>query len=167
MKQTATVTPQREAQVIDKESVKTLAIAIGVRNAARKLGLDENRVLKWSERGKWFKAEPKPQPPTVTQNDVISVIKPSDALAQTLSDDSNATKIGFSRAARKVSQHLAEGTAKALVRPATAISASKWATVAGQVHGWQESKRDEGGLVAIQLIRLELPQAQEIIEMQP
>lgn len=66
---------------VDKEAVKTLAIAIGVREAARQTGLSEDRVRQWSCREKWFKQpDPVPLPPTITRNQVTAVTKPSDAL---------------------------------------------------------------------------------------
>lgn len=40
-----------------KERVKVVALQIGVREAARQFGLDEERVLKWSARGKWFETK--------------------------------------------------------------------------------------------------------------
>jgi hypothetical protein len=42
------------ASEIDKEVVKTVALQIGVREAARQFGLSEERVMKWSQRGNWF-----------------------------------------------------------------------------------------------------------------
>lgn len=37
----------------DREAVKTLAMLIGARAAARRLGINEKTVLSWSHRGKW------------------------------------------------------------------------------------------------------------------
>jgi hypothetical protein len=38
---------------IDRESVRALALQIGARPAARRLGINEKTVLSWSHRGKW------------------------------------------------------------------------------------------------------------------
>jgi hypothetical protein len=38
---------------IDRESVRVLALQIGARAAARRLGINEKTVLSWSHRGKW------------------------------------------------------------------------------------------------------------------
>lgn len=131
---------------IDREAVKTLAIAIGVREAARQLGLNEDRVRQWSKREKWLQHEPKPQPPTVTKNLVTTVTKPSDALQSILADDSKQTKIGFSRAARKVAKHLEEAPVKELVTPQKAIAAKSWHGIAESVHGWKVEERGSGVL---------------------
>ena len=75
-----------------REAVKTLAVAVGVRKAARQLGLNQNTVRQWSSRYNWFKSPP--QPPK--QSDVTTVTKsPSNALADTLRDHNNATRLGF------------------------------------------------------------------------
>jgi len=39
---------------IDHEPVKMVALQIGVREAARQFGLDEEMVLKWSQRENWL-----------------------------------------------------------------------------------------------------------------
>src|SRR5947208_13583687 len=39
---------------VDRESVRLLAIELGVREAARRCGLSEDRVRKWSSRYKWL-----------------------------------------------------------------------------------------------------------------
>jgi predicted site-specific integrase-resolvase len=38
---------------IDREAVRVLAILIGAREAARRLGIKESTLLSWSHRGKW------------------------------------------------------------------------------------------------------------------
>lgn len=134
--------PVTEAEPIDKEAVRTLAVAIGVREAARKLGLDENRVLQWSHRGQWFKQPAKvQQPPTVTKNAVIAVIKPSQALSESLEDDSKATRIGLSQASRRAADHLKAQTGAQVLK--SAKSMKEIASVASIVHGW-EAKKDAG-----------------------
>ena len=122
------------ANQVSREAVKTLAIAVGVREAARQLGLTESRVLQWSKREKWF--APTPQPPN---QGVITVIKkPSQALSDSLQDDSKATRIGFSKAARKASEKLAQMPSETLLEPAVSVSASKWHGIASGTHGWAE-----------------------------
>lgn len=43
-----------QALPVDHEAVKTVALQIGVREAARQFGLTEAVVMKWSQREKWF-----------------------------------------------------------------------------------------------------------------
>ena len=122
--------PTMNAINIDREAVKTLAIAVGVREAARQLGLNENRVLQWSKRGQWFK--PKPQPPK--QSDVITVIKPSEALAETLKQHNNDTKLGLSTAAVKTAKHAATMSPVQVLRVSRGLK--NVTEIAEKVHGW-------------------------------
>lgn len=45
--------PKPNSKPIDKEAVRVLAIEIGAREAARKLGLNEDTVCSWSRRLNW------------------------------------------------------------------------------------------------------------------
>lgn len=135
---------------VDREAVRTLAVAIGVREAARKLGLDENRVLQWSHRGKWFaQLEPTPQPPTVTKNDVITVIKPADALAETLLDASKQSKLSLSKAVRAAATHLSTLPGAQVLKSAKAMK--EVASTGSTIFGWQE-KGDAGVKVNIAVL---------------
>lgn len=43
-----------QALEVDHEQVKTVALQVGVREAARQFGLPEDTVRQWSSREKWF-----------------------------------------------------------------------------------------------------------------
>ena len=133
---------------VDREAVKTLAVAVGVREAARQTGLNEARVLQWSKRDQWFK--PTPQPPR--QSDVITVIKPSVALASTLAEQGEATRLHLSKAALKAGSHLGKLPGAVLVKPDIAQSAKHWTGVAGTVHGWQEKQQQTNVMVNVALL---------------
>ena len=60
-----------------RESVRVLALAIGARAAARRLGINEKTVLSWSHRGKWKLPRRKGGRPALRSN-----VSPSDALAE-------------------------------------------------------------------------------------
>jgi hypothetical protein len=103
----------------DREAVKTLAIAVGVREAARQLNLNENTVISWSKRDNWF---PTPQPiilsPKANQNKVAtSAIKPSDALANTLNDRKKQSKLGLSKYAADASERAAKSNGDLKIAP--------------------------------------------------
>lgn len=70
---------------VNRESVKTLAIAVGVREAARQLNIPEATVQSWSLRGAWFKqAAQTPLPPTVTPIAATNATTASKALQNVL-----------------------------------------------------------------------------------
>jgi len=64
--QDETTKPQTRSPV-DRESVRLLAIELGVREAARRCGLSEDRVRKWSSRYKWLEQRA-PKQPIITIN---------------------------------------------------------------------------------------------------
>lgn len=140
--------PRRTA--VDREAVKTLCVAVGVRKAARQLGLPESTVKSWSTRGKWFLQPPcVQQPPTVTkvlQPLASSASTPSNSLANLLADDSKQTRIGLSTAARKAATRFAGRTGDQIIKDSQALR--HVAAVASSVHGWDENK---GGGLNLQL----------------
>ena len=88
---------------IEKEAVRLLAIEIGCRPAARKLGLNQNTVVQWSRRFGWFK-QPKLPPTHNDSKAVISVIKPGDALLETHKELEAKTKTALMQTVAKAAQ---------------------------------------------------------------
>lgn len=125
---------------ITREEVKLLAITVGVRQAARQLGLSEERVLKWSQRGHWFKQpDPIQLPPTMRQAEVLTVRKPSDVLTEQLADDSNQTKLSLSRSLRRGATALEAMPAEVVFTGADKVK--HLVGSASQLHQW-EAKTD-------------------------
>jgi hypothetical protein len=119
---------------VNREAVKTLAIAIGVRQAARKMGLDEKTVLGWSHRHNWFKGEH--EPPSV--NGCKSVKSPevmaaSEVMAEILADDERETRLSLAKYARKCSKSAASSPDLDKAR-----LVHKVAQTAGIVHRWAD-----------------------------
>lgn len=142
------MTAESAPEVVEstREEVRLLAMSVGVREAARRLGLNEDRVRQWSSRGDWFKnPEPKTQPPTVTRNDVTVVTTPADALATQLADDTRATRAALATTARLGSEHFAK---KAAESPGFVIDKAKQlqqiTSAAGMIGGWGERGQDQG-----------------------
>lgn len=131
---------------VDREAVKTLAMAVGVREAARRIGLPESTVKSWSDRGDWLR--PVVQPPTVLRASNASKT-PSAAMVEALTDDSNATKIGFARAARTVATDLAGKSAAILTDKDTAQAANHWTGIASKVHGWEQKQAEAAAAVMV------------------
>jgi Putative ATPase subunit of terminase (gpP-like) len=129
-------------QKIDREAVKTLAIAVGVRQAARELGLNEDTVCSWAKREKWFTVEAKPQPPSQAIIPQALQAKPSDALASILSDENRETKLSLSRGVRRLAKHIENLPAEMLFVGADKVKQA--VASASQIHGWEESKGTAG-----------------------
>jgi hypothetical protein len=123
---------------IDKEQVRMLVLAVGVREAARQMGLKENTVTAWACRYHWL-AECKPAaltplPPSMRPIDVVGVITPSEALENVLKRDADSTKTALSKAARRGAEAIAEmPLEEALEQTQALVGLSK---VAEKVHGW-------------------------------
>jgi hypothetical protein len=115
---------------INREAVKTLAIAIGVRQAAREMGLPESSVKSWSTRGKWFADTPKPPHLARVASNAST---PSDALATRLANDERETRASLSQYARKVSERASR---RSHLDDAPLVH--KVAQTAGIVHRWSE-----------------------------
>jgi hypothetical protein len=54
--------------------------------------------------------------------------------------DSRETRIGFSRAGRKVTEKLAQMLGRVLIEKDTAQAAKHWAGTAALTHGWEKDK---------------------------
>jgi hypothetical protein len=89
---------------VDRESVRLLAIELGVREAARRCGLSEDRVRKWSSRYKWLEQRaPKQQEAVVT-----TVTAPGDVLLATHKELEGRTKSGLARATARAAEAAAQ-----------------------------------------------------------
>lgn len=123
---------------VSREEVKLLAISVGVREAARKLGIPEPTVQSWSARGKWFKQPEMPITARQKQGATIATIQPAEALIIQLRDDSEQTKLSLSRSVRRGAKAL---EAMPDIVPFTAADKVKHLVgAASQLHGWEQSK---------------------------
>src|SRR5678809_146391 len=123
---------------VDREAVKTLAVAIGVREAARKLGLNEDTVCSWARRGKWFAPTPTPKSQAIDLQALHAT--PSMALASY----GKSTRLHLAKASHKASEHLAEQPAEAILDRSQAMR--HVSAVASQVHGWEQNQGQQGAL---------------------
>jgi len=133
---------------IDWAGLRAAAVAIGIRRAARQAAQDlppdeqerfVQRAMKRCSRRKWLvKAQQDKAEAVVTSPTALSanVRKGSDVLSEVLAEDSRATRIGLSAAARKAAETLAKMPGSKVIKHAQAhrhMTAS-----AGQLHGWDD-----------------------------
>lgn len=95
---------------VDKEQVRMLVLSVGVREAARQMGIAESTVQYWSMTGKWLAAcKPTPAivplPPTMIGS--TGSTKPVDALCNVLSDRHKKSRLALSKYVREASHQAA------------------------------------------------------------
>jgi len=139
------------SQQIDWPGIRAAAVAIGVREAARRaaadLPPDEQerfvfRVLKRSMRERWMEVHKQPAPTGNAKPVSSQVLKGSEAIQSSLQADNEATKIAWSKAGRRAAEHFAK--LKPSVNTKRAIAAKNWHSVAAGTHGWREREGSEG-----------------------
>lgn len=173
--------PQPEGQrQVSREAVKTLAIAVGVREAARQLGLPEPTVQSWSRRDKWF-AQP-PLPPTITNPNSASIASktPSAAFSDMVDSGHNIkilslkekreylasvvrTPVGSVNEDSPLAQKVKRSSrtdkrgetteTEEIEIPGKLRAIELDARLAGEL----DTRTPDGGLVSVTLVRLELP----------
>ena len=137
---------EKVAVPINREAVKVLAQAVGVREAARRMGLGEERVLKWSQRdpaGPWGNMVPAPPPPSRGPVAKIAcpqnVRTPSEALAEANADNSRRSRSAALRYSARTLEHAADLDPETALASASDVSSVvKVASVAG---GWSDSDK--------------------------
>lgn len=124
---------------IDREAVRVLVVAIGVRAAARELGLSEATVSAWSARYGWLEHTRAVAvlPASMVRAASGATRAPAEALADVMSDLDRRTKLGFAKASAKVAEDAADKDVAALIEDAQAINI--WAKTASLAHGWSGS----------------------------
>ena len=124
---------------VNREAVKMLAISVGVREAARQMGLNEDVVRQWSCREAWF--APTPVPATMQKQVVTDVTKPSICLATTISDNSVRARVSLSKVALKTAEYMEKrpGAVTASVKGSQALR--NVVDAASKIGGWDNEKQ--------------------------
>jgi hypothetical protein len=128
---------------VNREAVKTLAMAIGVREAARQMNLPENTVMQWSARYNWF-AEPK-LPPTMKRVSSEST-SPGDIMKQV----GERSRFSLDIAGEKAAKHLEKLGGHEIVSKATKFKEIVAAT--SQLHGFDA--KDQAGSFSLNVLSL-------------
>ena len=118
---------------VDWPAVRVLAVAVGVREAARQMGISQDAVRQRSKREGWM-ASPKAVAQRALAKPVTSVspnaLSPADALANVLQEHERETKLSLARSARR----MAKDAEQATLRESPYVH--KAAQVASITHGW-------------------------------
>jgi hypothetical protein len=126
---------------VNWEAVRMLAQTIGVREAARRMGISEDAVMQRSKREGWLRDLPRSQPlPQTVLKTVSNVISAPEAAANYLKEVLTQTRTNHAKIALVASSELckvAEAEPAALLVPETAqtlLTHAKHAALAGS---WQ------------------------------
>lgn len=156
-----------QALEIDHNEVRVIALQIGVREAARQLGLEEDTVKSWSLREQWFAhralTDSKIQA-AVEQKRVSQGLSPvAPTAVKVLEDYGKPTRLNHAKAAHKISVKVAEMDPDELfLTVPNVLAAAKHAAV---VHGWSGTSVNVGiRLDEIAKMQLSVDLPQEIEE---
>jgi DNA-binding transcriptional regulator YdaS (Cro superfamily) len=131
---------------VNREAVQALAVSIGVRAAARELGINESTVQQWSKRENWFPTVKTVHPPTVIER-VTSVTKsPVDAMR----DVGERSRFALALAGEKAAKHLERMAGHEIVNKSTKFKDIVGAT--SQLHGWDA--KDAAGSFSLNVLSL-------------
>jgi hypothetical protein len=118
---------------VDWPAVQVLAVAVGVREAARQMGISQDAVRQRSKREGWMtsvKATTQralAKPVTSVSPDVLS---PADALANVFSERRDRTKLGLSKYAAEAAERAGESDGDLAlsrnVRDVAAVHSTLW-----------------------------------------
>jgi Putative ATPase subunit of terminase (gpP-like) len=127
-----TTKPQTKPPV-DREAVRVLAIELGAREAARRLGLNPNTVLSWAKRYNWNLPKRKGGATLKSAAAITLQSKPGDVLIASHKELEGATKTGLMLTAAKAATKAAQNP------PLDVSSTSQFrdlATSSGRIFGW-------------------------------
>lgn len=146
---------------IDWPEVKTLALAIGVREAARRMGLSEEVVKKRCTREGWLQDRHAPakamQAAIAAKAEVVRVASPQvPTAAEVLASMGQKTRAALAAGILRGSERVARLDPDEIIERAQGVHSL--AKSASLVHGWQDGQHHGGQvLVNLDLRGLELP----------
>lgn len=128
---------------VDREAARVLCVAVGVREAARQMGIPEATMQAWSARGKWTQKITDAQATKAErlQSSVITLqpiaTKPAEALYNSLEETGKQTKLNLVKAASKAAKSFSERTGEAVIKSAKALR--EITSTAATLHGWEQA----------------------------
>ena len=127
-----------------------LSLDIGIRPAARAMGISEDRARKISSRRRFKLLAVRPAlSGSVARSPNVTAI---EAKAQIVQHYGDRAKIGATIAGAKALEHLADTQGADLVKPGNAISADQWTKAVDRAAGWTQARQQSAGVnVAVQV----------------
>lgn len=159
----------RAEAIAFREQTRALAMQIGLRPAARALGLNEERVKKWGQRFKWNIGALMPAkggnhggnylvPDPVSHRNVP---EPLNVLAKIMALEGDRTRSAMARTARRAFEHCDTLSDEDLHKLDRAIALEKHGRNAAVAHQWNQSSNLNVGVQ----VNVPLPGPEERAEM--
>ena len=149
--------------IAEREAVRMLAIELGAREAARRVGVKESTVLSWARRYHWKLPKRK--------GGAISAIRlqssPGDALIAARKDLEGATKTALMQTLAKTAQQVAEGDALDVSNTAQLRDIC---LAAARIFGWDEKPQaqvninNQVGVICDEATRMRLIKMRESMQ---
>ena len=156
----------RAEAIAFREQTRALAMQIGLRPAARALGLSEERVRKWGQRGNWRISSIMPAKGGnhggnhLVPSSPHNVTEPINVMARVLAMEGDLTRSAMARTARRAFEHSDTLSDEALHELPRGVALEKHARIAQIAHGWNMPAAN----VAVQ-VNVPMPTAEERSEM--
>ena len=110
---------------VDREAIKTLVVAYGQREAARRAGINANTVRSWAKRYGWKQAHI-----SIKKTQPIRNQSPADALYNVIQSHKERSTTALARYAAEASEQAAEAENKVQIAPKVrdiaAVHSSLW-----------------------------------------
>jgi hypothetical protein len=119
--------------------VRVLAIELGAREAARRLGLNPNTVLSWSKRYNWELPNRRGGATKASANAITLRSKPGDVLIATHRELGERTKSGLAQATARAAE--AAATAPEPLPVSNTAQLRDLAASAARIFGWDSEKQ--------------------------
>ena len=128
-------------QTVNREEVRMLVNSVGYAQASEATGIKQGTLRQWAARYNWNA----PVHATVAKSlAVTNVTSPAIALASILAQDRDATKLGASKVARRVFEHLSEAPIPELMRHSR--QARDYVDVGAKAQAWEAEQGNQGSL---------------------
>jgi hypothetical protein len=124
----------------DRDKAKPYVLLLGVREAARQLGLNEDTVSAWSARYHWLKDHRE----AIANSKKNYLQAAASSSPNTLSVYSKNTKLSLAVATNKAAKKLSKLPATKLVRPDMSVSVKNYTSTASVLHDWQAEQPGSG-----------------------
>jgi len=132
---------EAKAQPVNWEAVRVLAMAIGVREAARRMGISEDAVRKRSSRESWL-ANPEARKAVqavtngrTSEKQVVTTMSPAGLVLAEIASLGGKTRLSIARGVSKAAEHVENMQGSDILDRANDVKAV--AQTADLVHGWK------------------------------